>query len=92
MPQPPSLEMRVKQNPALRQMQRMIMSPQMQQAIAILQMPILELSERLEAEIAENPLLESSEEDSPENRALEEAEETEISEEKEFTPRSGIKF
>lgn len=40
------------------------MSPQMQQAISILQMPILELSNRIDEEIAENPILENSEEES----------------------------
>lgn len=94
MAQSPSLEMRAKQSPGLRQMQRLIMSPQMQQAITILQMPIIELSEKLEAEIAENPILESSSEDSPENRLLEEAEESwkEVSEEQEFTPEQELRF
>jgi RNA polymerase sigma-54 factor len=94
MPPLPSLEMRAKQSPGLRQMQRMIMSPQMQQAISILQMPIIELSEKLEAEIAENPLLESSDEDSPENRILEEEEECwkEAEEVQEFTPEKELRF
>lgn len=70
MHQPPSLELRSKQNQNLKQMQRMIMSPQMQQAISIMQMPILELSGRIEEEIAENPLLENSEDDPSEELSL----------------------
>lgn len=70
MPQSPSLELRSKQTQSMRQMQRMIMSPQMQQAISILQMPILELSNRIDAEIAENPLLENSEDESYDDSSL----------------------
>ena len=35
-----------------------MMSPQMQQAIQLLQLPILELSQKIEQELAENPVLE----------------------------------
>lgn len=59
----PSLELQTKQRQSLKQMQRLIMSPQMQQAITILQMPVLELSEKVETEITENPILENSEEE-----------------------------
>ena len=70
MPQSTSLELRSKQSQNFKQMQRMIMSPQMQQAISILQMPILELSNRIEEEIAENPLLENSEDESYNDSSL----------------------
>lgn len=52
--------------------QRLIMTPQMQQSIQLLQLSTLELSELLQEEIAENPLLE--EEDFVDNldRSLEE--------------------
>lgn len=70
MAQPPSLELQTKQKQSLKQMQRLIMSPQMQQAITILQMPVLELSEKVEAEITENPILENSEEEN--NQSLDE--------------------
>jgi RNA polymerase sigma-54 factor len=56
------LKQLVKQSQSLRQMQRLIMSPQMQQAIQLMQLPILELANRLEQELVENPLLEPSSE------------------------------
>ncbi|MBA2727816.1 MAG: RNA polymerase factor sigma-54 [Parachlamydiaceae bacterium] len=64
MTQPSSLELRLKQGQNLRQMQRLIMSPQMQQAISLLQMPLIELADRIDEELVQNPILESSEEDS----------------------------
>lgn len=42
----------------LKQSQRLMMSPQMQQAISMLQMPIQELALKAEAEIATNPIFE----------------------------------
>ena len=38
--------------------QRLIQSPQMIQAMQVLQLPLLELSERIEQELNENPFLE----------------------------------
>ena len=38
--------------------QRLIQSPQMIQAMQVLQLPLLELSERIEQELTENPFLE----------------------------------
>lgn len=64
MPKVVSPELHTRQTQNLKQMQRLIMSPRMQQAISILQMPILELSSRVEEEIAENPILENSDDDS----------------------------
>jgi RNA polymerase sigma-54 factor len=46
------------QNLALKQQQRLVMTPQLKQALKILQMNTVELSELLEAELAENPMLE----------------------------------
>ncbi|NGX62082.1 MAG: hypothetical protein K940chlam9_01575, partial [Chlamydiae bacterium] len=42
----------------LKQMQRLILSPQMQQALHLLQLPVLELGTLLEQELSQNPLLE----------------------------------
>src|SRR5690606_29615987 len=42
----------------LRQSQRLVMTPQMQQSIALLQMNALELEQHLESELLENPFLE----------------------------------
>ncbi|MEL6716768.1 MAG: hypothetical protein AAFP86_23525, partial [Planctomycetota bacterium] len=41
--------------------QRLIQSPQMIQAMQILQLPLLELSERIAQELSENPFLEEAE-------------------------------
>lgn len=49
-----------------------MMSPQMQQAIQLLQLPILELSQKIEQELAENPVLEEiSREETTEEPAVE---------------------
>lgn len=63
MSQPSSLELRIKQGHNLRQMQRLIMSPQMQQAIALLQMPLIELADRIDQELVQNPILENADEE-----------------------------
>ncbi|PJB73030.1 MAG: RNA polymerase sigma-54 factor [Alphaproteobacteria bacterium CG_4_9_14_3_um_filter_47_13] len=47
----------------LRQSQNLVMTPQLQQAIKLLQMSNLELSEFIEEELAQNPLLEKDESD-----------------------------
>ncbi|MGZ3633142.1 MAG: RNA polymerase factor sigma-54 [Parachlamydiaceae bacterium] len=92
MGQTPSLELRVKQSPSLRQMQRLIMSPQMQQAITVMQMPILELSNRLEEEITQNPILENSEDE-----ALDQDQDLELvwdeeSDERDLSPEHELHF
>lgn len=46
-----------------KQIQRLILSPQMQQALHLLQMPILELSTIIEEELTHNPLLEVDDRD-----------------------------
>lgn len=62
MTQSPALHQHNKQTQSLKQTQRMIMSPKMQQAIHLLQLPIAELAALIEAEIEQNPLLEYQEE------------------------------
>ena len=47
---------------ALRQGQSMVLTPQLLQAIKLLQMPNLELTQFIENELASNPLLERAEE------------------------------
>lgn len=49
------------QTQQLKPVQRLILSPQMQQALHLLQLPIRELSTLIEDELAQNPLLELSE-------------------------------
>lgn len=57
-----SLNMHNKQTQSLKQAQRLIMSPQMQQAIHLLQLPIQELNTAINAELEQNPILEYSQE------------------------------
>src|SRR5262245_58105198 len=45
----------------LRQSQQLVMTPQLQQAIKLLQLNNMELSEFIEEELAQNPLLEKAE-------------------------------
>jgi RNA polymerase sigma-54 factor len=72
-----SLESRLE----LRLGQRLILTPQLQQAIKLLQLPHLELSQFLNQELLENPLLEESyDETSPEEMTQEEKDSTEIEE------------
>ena len=47
----------------LRQGQSLVMTPQLQQAIKLLQMNNMELKEFVEQELAENPMLERDESD-----------------------------
>lgn len=63
-----------KQGQSLKQSQRLIMSPQMQQAIHLLQLPLMELTTAIEAEMAQNPTLEYSSEDSSEGSELQQLE------------------
>lgn len=53
-----SLNFNQKQTQSLKQMQRLIMSPQMQQALHLMQLPIMELSAEIEQEMEQNPVLE----------------------------------
>lgn len=47
---------------AAKQLQRLILSPQMQQSLHLLQMPIMELATLLSEELAQNPILDIDEE------------------------------
>ena len=55
------------QRPELRQSQTQIMTPQLQQAIKMLQLSNLELTDFIDREIQQNPLLERRERQPPEN-------------------------
>ncbi len=48
----------LKQELFLKQTQKLVMTPEMQQSIHMLQMPLLELKETIEQELVENPMLE----------------------------------
>lgn len=56
-----SLELRPKLKTSLKQYHLLMMQPKMQQAIALLQAPILELTALIEQELERNPLLEKEE-------------------------------
>lgn len=56
----------------LKQSQRLMMLPQMQRALALLQMPILELAASVELEMEQNPVLDDTEESQTELEAQEE--------------------
>ncbi|HWB51676.1 MAG TPA: RNA polymerase factor sigma-54 [Stellaceae bacterium] len=62
---------------ALRQGQSLVMTPQLQQAIKMLQLSNLELADYVDAEIEQNPLLERGESDGEDGPASVEADRTE---------------
>lgn len=89
-----SLRQLPKQVQNLKQTQRLIMSSQMQQAIHLLQMPIMELSALIEEEIEQNPLLEHAleeKEDDPDLNSLDE-ETSELSQESDRNPEKELEF
>ncbi len=63
---PLSLDLQHKQATSLKQMQRLIMSPQMQQALHLLQAPVMELANLIEIELQQNPCLEIEQEEDKE--------------------------
>jgi RNA polymerase sigma-54 factor len=65
------MDLKQKQAQSLRQMQRLMMSPQMQQALQLLQLPILELSTTIEIELQQNPVIEPLQEDQMEEENIE---------------------
>jgi RNA polymerase sigma-54 factor len=62
MPHPLSFELQQKPGQNIKQLQRLIMSRQMQQAIHFLQMPIMELTPLIDKVLEQNPVLEYSKE------------------------------
>ena len=58
--------MALEQKLELKMMQKLILTPQLQQAIKLLQMPQLELAQNLNQELVENPFLEEVADDTPE--------------------------
>lgn len=81
MPQSISLNLQQKPTQTLKQMQRLIMSRQMQQAIHLLQMPVMELAPAIEMEMEQNPILEYLEEGDDEGDIVIHALEDDTSEE-----------
>jgi RNA polymerase sigma-54 factor len=64
---PPILRQSVKQHQSLKQIQHLIMTQEMQQALNFLQLPIMELQPLIEAELEENPVLEYEGDESEQN-------------------------
>ena len=62
----------------MRQTHKLLMTPQLQQAIKLLQLPVLELNLYLQQKILENPMLELNEEAEREEESLEQHEEEEF--------------
>lgn len=88
MSQPNSYNNAIKQVQQLKQTQRLVMSPHMQQAIRLLQVPIMELSEIVEEELEQNPILEYSDENHDEDPELSQLEDSiaEIPEQRDLPP------
>lgn len=55
----------------MKQLQRLMMSPQMQQALNLMQMPVMELSAMIEQEMEQNPVVELMEEKPLDEESLE---------------------
>ncbi|MEI8364782.1 MAG: RNA polymerase factor sigma-54 [Parachlamydiaceae bacterium] len=62
MPNSMSLELQQRPSQNIKQLQRLIMSRQMQQAIHLLQVPVMELTPLVDLEMEQNPVLEYAEE------------------------------
>ena len=60
--------MALKQQLHQRQVQRLILAPALQQAIKLLPLTNLELIEIIDAELSQNPMLETQEEEAPEKQ------------------------
>lgn len=90
-----SLDLQTKQSQNVKQIQRMIMTPQMQQAIHLLQMPVQELAIMIEGEIQQNPVLENDEQNTQDDTVdLErlQADTTEEDENIEMAPEKELLF
>jgi RNA polymerase sigma-54 factor len=77
MPYPLSLLQQGKQQQTPQLTQRLMMTPQMQQAIELLQAPIMELTQKIEREMEGNPVLEYLEEEEEVSEEPQEAEDLE---------------
>lgn len=85
-----SMQMQQKSVQTLKQLQRIIMSRQMQQAIHLLQMPVMELTPALEMELEENPVLDLVEEN--ESEEDDDGNEEEIQESEDLDSESSLRF
>lgn len=83
--------MRLEYNLELRQTQKLLMTPQLRQAIKLLQLPVLELTNYLDQQYLENPMLELEEgEDGPAAETPEEEKAFDIDWEQYFQDRGDV--
>lgn len=84
--------MRLEYNLELRQTQKLLMTPQLRQAITLLQLPVLELAEYLDQQYLENPMLEleDSSDPSSEEEPVEEEKAFDIDWEQYFQDRGDV--
>ncbi|MEC7839802.1 MAG: RNA polymerase factor sigma-54 [Chlamydiota bacterium] len=87
-----SLKQHNKTQQSLKQTQRLIMSPQMQQAIKLLQVPILELSQTIQQELETNPVIELVEEQLERDYENEQLEESIQESESDFSEGDELNF
>jgi len=87
-----SLKQLIKTKQSLKQNQRLIMSPQMQQAILLLQIPILELSQAVQLELNNNPVIEYSDEHTETDYESEQLEESIQESEGDYIENEELKF
>lgn len=73
-----SLELKAKQGLNIKQMQRLMMSNNMQLALKLLQSPVMELNTIIDAELEQNPCLEVAEDDEIEEVKEEDPQEQEL--------------
>ncbi len=85
---PPSTAMIPKQQQSTQLTQGLMMTAHMQQAIQVMQLPVMELSAFIEEQVADNPLLEILDENNIISQSLNESDPDHLkeSEEKEFDP------
>lgn len=80
-----SLYLKQKKVQSLKQLQRLMMSPQMQQAIHLMEVPIMELSQVIQTAVEQNPILECYEE-------VSEEEDQEFREDEDMPPEEELSF
>jgi RNA polymerase sigma-54 factor len=89
-----SFELQHKANQNIKQLQRLIMSKQMQQAIQFLQVPIMELAPLIDAELEQNPVLENVDNEKENDLELKQLEEENIekSQDEDQVPEQELSF
>ena len=79
--------MKLSPNLVLKQQQKLIMTPELRQAIAVLQMSSLELEEFIREKLEENPFLEEKEPEQVNGKEVAESDKKEIKEDEEYNSK-----